>query len=130
MSKTVFLSLEQVIAIHDDQIELYGGSHGIGKLELLESAVMRPQITFGGKDLYPSVFDKSAAVFHSLVLNHAFVDGNKRTATASTLVLLELNRYRLNVEQDELIHVVLKIVSRKWGIKKISFWLKKHSKKF
>lgn len=129
MAKTVFLSLEQVIAIHDDQIERYGGSHGIGRLELLESTIMRPQTTFGGKDLYPGIFNKVAAIFHSLVLNHGFVDGNKRVATVSTLIFLKLNGHRLDVGQSELIQVVLKIASKEWGVKKIALWLKENSKR-
>lgn len=129
MAKTIFLSLEQVIAIHDDQIERYGGVHGIARLELLESAVLRPQTTFDGKELYPAIFEKAAAMLHSLVLNHAFVDGNKRTAIVSTLVFLELNGFQLDVKQEELVQAVLKIESKKLNLRKLSLWLKEQSKK-
>lgn len=123
----IFLTLEQVIVIHDDQIERYGGSHGISRFELLESAVMRPRASFGGRDLYPSIFDKAAAMMHSLIMNHAFVDGNKRTGTASTIILLELNGYKLQVDQQELVDAALNVRYKKWGIKKLAIWLKKHS---
>lgn len=129
MARTVFLTLEQVVAIHDDQIERYGGRHGIARLELLESAVMRPQTTFGGNDLYPTLFDKASAMMHSLIMNHAFVDGNKRTATVSGIVFLEFNGFALKVEQDEMIQAALNVRHKKWGIEKLSNWLKKHSKK-
>lgn len=129
MTEVIFLTLEQVLAIHDDQIEKYGGSHGIHSLSLLESAVMRPQSSFGGKDLYPTIFGKAAALMHSMIMNHAFIDGNKRTGTVSTLVFLELNRYRLTVSQSQLIDAALKVRHKKWDLAKISSWLKAHSKK-
>lgn len=129
MDETIFLTTEQVIVIHNDQIERYGGSHGIASLSLLESAVMRLQTSFGGKDLYPMIFDKGAAMMHSLIMNHAFVDGNKRTGTVSTLVFLELNGYKLIVSQENLISAALKVRHKKWSLAQISSWLKKHSKK-
>lgn len=118
-----------MITIHDDQIERYGGSHGIASLALLESGVMRPQASFGGGDLYPSVFDKAAAMMHSLIMNHAFVDGNKRTATVSAIIFLELNGYRLGVDQEALVKAALNVRHKKWDIKRLSSWLKKHSVK-
>lgn len=129
MAKTIYLTLEQVIVIHDRQIELFGGIHGISRFELLESAIMRPQATFSGKDLYPTVFLKAAAMMHSIVMNHAFVDGNKRTGTVSGLVFLELNGFRLDADHDVLIDAVLKVESKKWNIEKLANWLKTSSKK-
>ena len=129
MANIVFLTLEQVIVIHNDQIEKYGGSHGIASLSLLESAIMRPQASFGGKDLYPTVFDKTSALIHSLIMNHAFVDGNKRTAMVSGIIFLGLNGCELKVEQNDLIEAALNVRSKRWDIEKISSWLKKHSRK-
>lgn len=129
ISPIIFLTLEQVLVIHDDQIERYGGSHGIHSLSLLESAVMRPQTTFGGRDLYPSIFNKAAAIMHSLIMNHAFVDGNKRTSTVSVLVFLELNGYKLETSQKELVEAALNVRHKKWGLGKLSSWLKQHSRK-
>jgi len=129
VAKTIYLTLEQVIVIHDRQIELFGGIHGISRFELLESAIMRPQATFSGKDLYPTVFLKAAAMMHSIVMNHAFVDGNKRTGTVSGLVFLELNGFRLDADHDVLIDAVLKVESKKWNIEKLANWLKTSSKK-
>lgn len=128
-TKTIFLTLEQVLTIHDDQIDRYGGSHGFRDLDLLSSAVFRSQTTFGGEDLYPSIFEKAAALMHSLLLNHAFVDGNKRTAMTSGAVFLELNGYSLSVSQGEFYSAGHKIEEKKMNFEQIVSWLKKHSKK-
>lgn len=129
MAKIVFLTLEQVLAIHFDQIRRYGGSHGVRDLPLLESAVQRPQASFMGQDLYESLFDKAAALFHSLVLNHPFIDANKRTATVATGWFLHLNGYDLRVSLKQLEEASLNIESKKWDINQISKWLKEHSVK-
>ena len=91
MVKTTFLTLPEILAIHHDQIEKYGGSHGIRDLSLLESAAFRPQSSFLEKDLYKNIFTKTAALIHSLVLNHPFIDGNKRTGTVAGARFLYLN---------------------------------------
>ncbi len=129
VSSIVFLTFEQILIIHDDQIEWYGGGHGIARLPLLESAIMRPQASFGGEDLYPTIFNKAAALMHSLIMNHAFVDGNKRTGTVSAIVFLDLNSYKLKVGQEKLIQAALNVGSKKWNIDKLSSWLKRHSKR-
>lgn len=128
-TQTIFLSLEQVLTIHDDQIDRYGGSHGWRDLGLLISAVHRPEATFGGQNLYPTLFEKAASLIHSLLLNHAFIDGNKRTAMASGAVFLELNGYTLSVSQQEFYSVGHKIEEKKMSFEQIVSWLKKHSKK-
>ena len=109
----IFLTLEQILLIHEDQIDRYGGSHGLRDITLLESAIYRLQTTFGGIDLYPSMFDKAAALVHSLLLNHPFVDGNKRTAIASMLVFLDLNNYSFSVSQKKLTLTALSIENKK-----------------
>ena len=123
------LTLEQILLIHENQIDRYGGSHGLRDIALLESAVYRSQATFGGIDLYPSIFEKAGALVHSLLLNHPFVDGNKRTAIASMLVFLEINGYLFSITQKELVKTALSIENKKWNIEKISLWFQKHSKK-
>lgn len=125
----LYLTLEQVVAIHDNQIEKYGGSHGIRDLGLLESAVYRIQASFGGRDLYPTLFDKAGALLQSLVLNHAFIDGNKRTGTVCCLLMLELNGYRLAVSEKKLLVEVVAVRQKKVSAESVSSWLKKHSTK-
>jgi len=124
-----YLTLEELLIIHEDQIERYGGSSGLRDLGLLESALFRPQSTFGGEDLYETIFDKAAVLLHSLLMNHAFVDGNKRTAMASCLVFLEMNSYTLFVSQDEVVDAALSVENKKWDVEKITSWLKKNSRK-
>lgn len=124
-----FLGLDEVLAIHHDQIERYGGSHGIRDLDLLISALARPQATFAGRDLYPDIFFKASALIHSLTLNHPFVDGNKRTAIVSTARFLFINGYALKMSENELISLPLKIDSKNLDHDEIALWLKKHSRK-
>lgn len=129
MSEINFLELDEVLAIHHDQISKYGGSHGVRNLDLLISAIARPQATFGGEDLYPNVFAKAAALIHSLVLNHPFVDGNKRTAVVATARFLFINGFALKVTKGELVNLPIKIDSKELDLESAAFWLKKHSKK-
>lgn len=129
MKSIVFLTFEEVVAIHHDQINRYGGSHGIRDLGLLMSAISRPQVSFAGKDLYPNIFTKAAALMQSLILNHPFVDGNKRTAVVASARSLFVNSYILKSNKKELIAIALNIGVKNWNIEKVSFWLKKNSKK-
>lgn len=76
---------------------------------LLESAVARPQITVFGEDAYPTVHVKAAALLHSLVRNHALVDGNKRLGWAATAVFLGINGHRLVATQDEVVELVIAV---------------------
>ena len=129
MKNIIFLTFEQVLAIHDNQIELYGGSHGIRDLALFESALMRPQTTFGGNDLYPSLFDKATVLMHSIIMNHPFIDGNKRTGTVSALIFLEINKFKIIASQNELVKITIDLETKKINNEKISSWLRSHSKK-
>ena len=127
MAMTVFITLEQVLAIHHDQIEKYGGSHGIRDLNLLESAVQRPQSSFMGEDLYPTIFHKSAALLHSILLNHPFLDANKRTSMVSASAVLHLNGYKLNVNQEDFVVMALKIAAKETDLEGIAEWLRENS---
>ena len=126
-SQALFLTLEQILTIHTDQIERYGGSHGLRDLGLLESAVYRPGSTFAGEDLYSSIFDKAAALVHSLLLNHPFVDGNKRTAVASMILFLEMNDQNFISAEKEIIEFALCVENKKPSVGKIAQWIKKYS---
>lgn len=129
MARIFFITLEQVLAIHFDQVERYDGSHGVRDLPLLESAVLRPQASFMGEDLYLNIFDKSSALIHSLLLNHPFVDANKRTAMSSGVTFLHFNGYDLKVSQKDFVATALKIESKEWNLEQISAWLKENSEK-
>ena len=125
--KITYLSTTQVLAIHDQMIKRFSGSSGIRDITLLESAVARPQASFDQKDLYSELFEKAAALIESLLKNHPFVDGNKRTALTSTGIFLQLNGYRLKNYHDDEIAFALEVANQRMGIEKITFWLKEHS---
>jgi death-on-curing protein len=87
---TDYLTTVEVLAIHTDQIERYGGSHGVRDHGLLESALYRPQTGY-----YADLIEETAALWESLSQNHPFVDGNKRTAFAAAYTFLAINGMRL-----------------------------------
>ncbi|MCK9994669.1 MAG: type II toxin-antitoxin system death-on-curing family toxin [Candidatus Krumholzibacteria bacterium] len=102
MQPVVFLSVDDVLMIHNRVIEEFGGDSGLRDRGLLESAVAMPQSTFGGSDLHPGLADKAAAYHFHLCANHAFVDGNKRVAVAAAEVFLLINGHELSASDDEI----------------------------
>ena len=120
-----YLSPEQVLFIHSRLIDTTGGSHGILDTGLLQSAVARPRATFEGKDLYPDVFRKAAALMESLARNHPFVDGNKRTAITSAAVFLGINGHRLYATQKELERFTLSVAVGRFQFDDIAAWFNK-----
>lgn len=110
-----FLSLDEVLEIHQQQIETYGGSPGVREPAALESAVATPQTTFGGEFLHPSMPAMAAAYLFHLCQNHPFIDGNKRTGANATITFLLVNDWDLELSSDELVDVVLDVASGKLG---------------
>ena len=106
MIDPLFLTLDEVLGIHADQIRRYGGRPGLRDLGLLQSALAMPETTFGGEFLHGTVFEMAAAYLFHLARNHPFVDGNKRTALMSALVFLGLNGQRLDAESGALYELV------------------------
>lgn len=123
-----YLSFEDVLKIHDNMIELYGGSYGVRDEGLIKSALARPQATFGGEDLYETLFEKAAALYHSLMFNHAFLDGNKRTTVTTTARFLACNGCELEVGQKELVDFAIKVENDHLSLEKISEWLERNSR--
>ena len=122
-----YLDADEVILIHERILDRFGGARGLRDWGLLDSAVNRLRATFAGKDLYPDIFTRAAALGHSLILNHPFVDGDKRTAWEAMRTFIEENRYLLQAEHDEIIELMLKIEDKSLGVKHIALWLKDHS---
>ena len=120
-----YLGAEQVLFIHARIITETGGAHGLRDLGLLQSAVARPRATFDGRDLYPDIFSKAAALMASLAKNHAFVDGNKRTAVAATGLFLAVNGQRLETAQKELVRFALDVALGKLSDEEMAAWLRK-----
>jgi death-on-curing protein len=109
--KLRFLALDEVIALHVDQIERYGGAPGVRDLGLLESAVATPRASFGGAYLHATVPEMAAAYLFHLAQNHAFVDGNKRVAAAAMVMFLYLNDHDLDCDEDDLVTLALGVAS-------------------
>lgn len=90
-----YLTFAEILAIHDDQIERYGGTHGVRDLGLLEAALFRLQTGY-----YTDIIEEAAALWESLSQNHPFLDGNKRTAFAATYTFLLINGVRITADAD------------------------------
>src|SRR5258708_7184442 len=111
----VFLSLDEVLEVHQQQIDRYGGSHGLRDAAALESAVATPQATFGGEFLHPSIPAMAAAYLFHLCQNHAFIDGNKRVGANAAITFLLMNDWDLSFDEDEYSDLVLSIASGTTG---------------
>jgi death on curing protein len=122
-----FLTLIEVLKVHRRVIEQSGGAFGIRDVGLLESAIAQPRMTFGGADLYPSLLEKAAALGFSIIMNHPFVDGNKRTGHAATETFLVLNGMEINASVDEQERMVLAIASGELGREAFVEWLQGHA---
>ena len=121
-----YLTTEDVLLLHHLSVEQSGGSHGLRDMGLLDAAVHRPQATFGGQDLYPTLFAKAGALCHSLIKNHAFVDGNKRAAFLSAGLFLALNGYRVEASQAEATSVMSAVAAGDLSESEFVVWLRAH----
>jgi death-on-curing protein len=119
-----YLTLGQVLFLHQRLIEQSGGASGIHDQNVLESALAQPKMTFEGKELYPSLAEKAAALCYSLINNHPFVDGNKRIAHAAMEVFLVMNGYEIEAAIDEQEKIMLKLASSKMERSDFLDWLK------
>lgn len=116
-----YLTVEEVLEIN---AALIGGRHALRDRKLLESAVARPQASAFGADAYPDLASKAAALLQSLVLNHAFVDGNKRTGTIAALVFLDLNGYVIRWNRREALDFVVRLAAHQVGLDEIVAFLR------
>lgn len=112
MIEPEFLTIEDVLQIHEAQIEAYGGIAGIRDQGLLESAVMMPQASFDGEYLHQNLFEMAAAYAFHLAENQTFLDGNKRTALVSALVFLDINGFEILDENMRLYDAMIAIANR------------------
>jgi death-on-curing protein len=126
---TVYVSVDQVLELHRLLIRRFGGSQGLRDRGGLDSAVARPQMTFGGEDLFPHVEAKAAAVFHSLVVNHPFVDGNKRAGAAVAELFLSLNETELTARDDELTDITMAVARGEVAAEALAIWLRQRSRR-
>ena len=122
----LFLTLDDIIESHLNQIDTYGGSHGIRDIGLLESAIAQPEASFGGQYLHADIFEMAAAYLYHLVMNHPFVDGNKRVGLEAALIFLEINNENLKASDQELVDLVLKTTAGQIGKREIAVFFRSH----
>ena len=121
-----YLSLAEVLELHQMVIEQTGGASGLRDVSALESAMAQPRMTFGGKDLYPSVVEKAVALCFSLVNNHPFVHGNKRVGHAAIETFLVLNGIEIEASTDEQERILLSLAAGQLDREDFVEWLREH----
>jgi death on curing protein len=121
------VEIEEAILLHRKIIARAKTSAGVRDFALLHSAIERPKATFGGKELYPTIFAKAAALLQSLCMNHPFTDGNKRTAWTMTHRFLWKNGYHLVANRMEAADFMVMVDNQKPALIDIARWLKAHN---
>ena len=119
------ITIEEVLKIHIIIIEKFGGTEGIRDKNILDSALNRPFQTFEGKDLYPTSIDKASALIESVVKNHPFIDGNKRTGYVLMRLLLLNNGLDIQATRNEKYEFVIAIANGKFDYEHIKEWIEK-----
>ena len=120
------LTVEEVLYIHFQVIDRFGGLHGVRDVGGLQSALARPQTTVFGNDAYPSLLLKVSAMLHSLILNHPFPDGNKRTAFATVGLFLHFNGVFFAASHKEMEDFVVSVAEKHLSVESIADWLSDH----
>ncbi len=123
----IYLSPEQLLFLHARLVDETGGSHGVRDLNMLLSALGRPQVSSDKDDLYPDIYKKAAALMDSLIRNHPFLDGNKRTGIAAAAMFLRMNGYQLSGTNTELEEFTLGVAQSKHHIKDMAGWFQMHT---
>ena len=119
-----YLSVAEILDLHERLLAESGGVSGIRDLDALESAVKQCRSSFGGEDLYPDLIEKAAALCYSLVMNHPFVDGNKRIGHAAMETFLLLNGCEIQCEIEEQERIIMRLASGELERKELARWLK------
>jgi death-on-curing protein len=123
------INIEIVKYFHSILIDEFGGSSGIRDLNALKAAIQRPYSTFDGKDLYPTIYEKAAALVESLVKNHAFVDGNKRIGYVMLRFFLIESGYDLSASQTDKYNFIIEISKGKLEFEGIKKWIFQNAQK-
>ena len=121
------ITLDEVLQLHEKSIQDYGGSSGIRDTNMLESAIARPFQSFGGTELYPTPFEKAAAIMESIIKNHPFVDGNKRTGFLAGFALLYRTGLLIVASQETVYNFVIDIASSNIAFEDIVLWLQQNT---
>ena len=121
-----FLTLNEVLEIHQDEIQHYGGTSGIRNQALLISALAQPHSSFSGQYLHKDLFEMGTAYLYHICQNHPFFDGNKRTALASALMFFLMNNIEIEVDSDLLAEMVIKIAKGMMKKEAVTTWFRKY----
>lgn len=121
------LPVEEVIYIHSEAVRRSGGSDGIRDMGLLESAVNAPFQSFGGYDVYPTIYEKAARLGFGLAQNHAFIDGNKRVAVLAVLMFLKGNDIEIDCTEFELFSTFYKLAASEITFDDLVDWITNHA---
>jgi death-on-curing protein len=121
-----YLTLNEVLVLHRQLLELSGGADGIRNIGGIESAIAQPRMTFGGEELYPTIVEKAVALGYSIIMNHPFIDGNKRAGHAAMEVFLVLNGYEISASVDDQEKVILSVAAGKTSRKELESWVQLH----
>ena len=122
------LSIEQLVALHSLLIMETGGSEGLRDIGRLEAVVAAQTQSVFGKEIYPTIFEKGAALIRGVISDHPFVDGNKRTGMLAGLTFLEVNGQKFNTKKGEIEDFAVQVATKHLGIAEIAAWLETHSK--
>lgn len=123
----LFLTLDEVLSLHAEQVRLFGGSSGIRDLGLLESAMGTVEATFDGAFLHETLFAMAAAYLHGICRNHPFLDGNKRTAVAAALTFLEMSGIEVDADEDAFYDLVIGVAEGHVSKAAVAVFLEKHA---
>lgn len=126
MTEPKFLTVEEVLVIHEEQLNAFGGIHGIRDNGLLESAVMMPQASFGGEYLHTDIFEMAAAYAFHIAENQPFLDGNKRTALGAAMVFLIDNGYEFGIDDLTLYDAMIAIANREMDKYELAAYLREN----
>jgi death on curing protein len=124
-----YLTVSEVIELYLQVMKATGGTVGILSLASLESAVAQPRATFGGKELYSTIFEKASALGFSLIMNHAFIDGNKRIGHLAMESFLVFNGYEISASVNEQESIILKLASGNLTREEFTNWVKENTRK-
>jgi len=122
-----FLTLDDLLDSHAEQIANYGGTHGVRDIGLLESARAQPEAQYDGQYLHADLLEMAAAYLYHIVRNHPFTDGNKRVGLEAALVFLEINNLSLNATDDELIDLTLQTAQSRVSKTEIADFFRAHT---
>jgi death-on-curing protein len=123
----LFLTLDEVLALHAEQIRLFGGSSGVRDVGLLQSAMGSVEATFGGVFLHETIYEMAAAYLYGICKNHPFLDGNKRTAVGAALVFLDTNGIEVDADEDEFYDLVIGVAEGRVSKSAVAVFFQEHA---